>query len=682
MKLLTLLLTITVLQTAQARIERTTVRDLFFGEALYYAYQERYFDAIRRYDAELEQHYRIDEPERDPFIVHRGSAEFGVGDMELSYRMHQKAGRALNRLLSEDIPPTLRNDAAYRLARIYFEKGDYIGAQQALDRIKGEIPEAIADNIVMLRGQVALTQRNYESAISWFQPVRSSPEFRGYATYNYALALMLSGKVDAGVWQLDRLGDLSSRRPDLQALRDKANLVLGKQLLDQGYPDIARPYFERIDLGGRYSSRGLLNAGWSDLAVEDFERALVPWTELRNRDLRDIAVHESLLALPYTYGRLGIHGRAALLYGQAIEDINTEVSNLDRSVNSVLDGDLLNVLDQDPQEVNASFFERLRDTEEAPETRYLSTMMARHSFQQAVQNYRDLGFLYDNLGEWLNSITAFQNIIQVRRNYYEPMLPAIEEAFEIQDSLMKHAVTRRDDVLQQLEVAQQQRDSDAFATPEEIQIDQRLAALRRRIKQKAKASSVADDGLDRVIYRTHRLQGVLDWQQHTDYDARLDHAHRELAQLNRSINQLENQHARVVRFKREAYQSFEGYDNQLRRTITKINALRTRILSVKAQQGRYLEKVTVNELDLRRENLANYISKARFAMAESYDRATKKQSEEAAERILEQIEGQPPVTDVEALFDPASIVETEDMDAVSTDAVSTDAVSDEAGETE
>ena len=41
------------------------LKDLYFGEALYDAFQGEWFDAISRLDTELAQHYGLDEPERD-----------------------------------------------------------------------------------------------------------------------------------------------------------------------------------------------------------------------------------------------------------------------------------------------------------------------------------------------------------------------------------------------------------------------------------------------------------------------------------------------------------------------------------------------------------------------------------------------------------------------------------------
>ena len=47
-----------------------------------------------------------------------------------------------------------------------------------------------------------------------------------------------------------------------------------------------------------------------------------------------------------------------------------------------------------------------------------------------------------------------------------------------------------------------------------------------------------------------------------------------------------------------------------------------------AKQGRVLETMAINELDRRRKRLEEYQIKARFALAESYDRATKAQLDE------------------------------------------------------
>ena len=94
------------------------LRDLYFGEALYHAYQGQYFDALQRLDTELDQYHVLDEPQLDTLHYHINNAEFSVGDFELDYRMHQRAGRAIKAVLEGAVDESVRNEAAFRLARI------------------------------------------------------------------------------------------------------------------------------------------------------------------------------------------------------------------------------------------------------------------------------------------------------------------------------------------------------------------------------------------------------------------------------------------------------------------------------------------------------------------------------------------------------------------------------------
>src|SRR5215510_6064909 len=127
------------------------LRDLYFGEALYHSYQGQFFDAIERLDTELAQYHGLDEPLRDTLHYHINDAEFSVGDFELNYRMHHKAGRAIKAVLEGAVDEAVRNEAAFRLARIHFQKEQFGDAQNALGRIQGVVPAEIRDNIEFLR---------------------------------------------------------------------------------------------------------------------------------------------------------------------------------------------------------------------------------------------------------------------------------------------------------------------------------------------------------------------------------------------------------------------------------------------------------------------------------------------------------------------------------------------------
>jgi hypothetical protein len=66
----------------------------------------------------------------------------------------------------------------------------------------------------------------------------------------------------------------------------------------------------------------------------------------------------------------------------------------------------------------------------------------------------------------------------------------------------------------------------------------------------------------------------------------------------------------------------------IRRQRFLIQKAREKVGGLMARQGHMLETMAVNELTMRRDRLAEFQIKARFAMADSYDRATRAQTEE------------------------------------------------------
>ena len=159
------------------------LKDLYFGEALYYAHQGYFFEALERLDTEVKQHADIDEPQLDSLFVHIDDAEFSLGDFELRYRMHHRAGRAITAVLEGAVDEIVRNDAAYRLARIHFQKGQMDDAMRALDRIDGRVPDSIRDDIEFLQANVSLAQGKPADSIDVLRKLQDSKSFGGFASY-------------------------------------------------------------------------------------------------------------------------------------------------------------------------------------------------------------------------------------------------------------------------------------------------------------------------------------------------------------------------------------------------------------------------------------------------------------------------------------------------------------------
>ena len=55
----------------------------------------------------------------------------------------------------------------------------------------------------------------------------------------------------------------------------------------------------------------------------------MPWGILAQRERTDAAVQEAELALPFAYGKLDVHGRAAVSYASALDSFGAEIEKLD-----------------------------------------------------------------------------------------------------------------------------------------------------------------------------------------------------------------------------------------------------------------------------------------------------------------------------------------------------------------
>jgi tetratricopeptide (TPR) repeat protein len=596
------------------------LRDLHFGEALYQEYQDRHFEALERLDAEIAQHYGVDEPELDSLHFHIRHAEFSVGDFELRYRMHQRAGRAIKAVLEADVEEPVRNEAAFRLARIHFQKGRPDDALHALERIRGEVPEEIVDDIEFLRANVYLALGQPSDAVDVLQRLQASEELVGFTAYNLGIALLQDGRQREAIAQLDRAGRVGGGDPATLAIRDKSNLVLGTLLFESARFGPAQSSLDRVRLEGPFSNQALLRAGWSDVSAGNFERALVPWSILAKRESTDGAVQEAMLALPYAYSRLRVHGRAAHLYGRAVEAFGSELGKLDASIASIRDGEFLRALVREEIRQDKDWVIRLRSLPEAPETFYLTALMASHEFQTALQNYLDLEDLRKRLVSWQRSLDSFEDLIRLRRSYYEPLLPEIDRQFRRLDARMRLRLEQRKHVdrrLQHLLVAPRPHH---LATAEEQAAGSRLDLLG------AELGAAGDPEAAALRARIRRLKGLLTWNLETRYHERLTEAHRHLRELDRDVDALAATYEAFVRTRQAATHSYVGYEIPIEGLRGRVGDAQGRLGVLLARQGHVLETVAIRELEARRERLEAYQNQARFAFADSYDRAAKAQA--------------------------------------------------------
>lgn len=595
------------------------LKDLFFGEALYYAHQGEWFEALERLDTEIRQHRGVDEPELDTLWYHMADAEFSVGDFELRYRMHHRAGRAIQAVLEGAVDDQIRNDAAYRLARIHFQKGQEHDALRALDRIQGKVPAGIRDDIEFLRANVYLSLEWSEPAIPVLEKLLGSSEYGAFAAYNLGIAYLQGDLRQAAFDQLERAGQVKADDPAELAIRDKANLVLGTLLLEEEQYAKAAVYLNRVRLDGPFSNRALLSAGWANMSNGKPDRAVVPWGILAERESTDRATQEAMLALPYAYGELDIHGRAAMHYGRALDAYGVEIDKLNASIDSIREGRFLAALIREEIREDEDWVIHLRSLPQAPETYYLMELLASHDFQTGLKNYLDLSDLRERLLGWQGSFDAYDDLVADRESHYEPLLPDVDENFRKLDSRLKLRIEQHKMLVKRRDEMLTTPRPEFLATPEEQATLARLAQLEQQIL----ATSPIDEAR---LEEVRRLKGTITYTLETEYHERLTTFDRNLRTLDTAMEFAQEQYDRYVRSRQAATHSFVGYEKPIKGLRFDVRDAIDKVEMLMKRQGRLLEMLAIDELMARRGRLESYRDKARYALANSYDRATQKQS--------------------------------------------------------
>jgi len=607
---------------ARHKDDGIVVQDLAYGEVLFDFFQEDYFDALTRLLA-AEQ--------RNEIPHHQAEAEVMLGGLYLSYGEHRLAGEIFERVLAKSVDPELNDRCWFFLAKIWHERGYQPEAEAALGRIQGTLPEDLEPQLHMLWAEVLMEQGKFAEALASLQSwKRPGDAWVGYAKYNIGVALVRLGEIENGARVLDEVGKLEPKTPQLAALRDKANVALGYAWLQASRPVDAKPSLQRVRLEGPFSTKALLGVGWSDAETQNYRGALAPWLALKDRNLLDSAVQESLLAVPYAYAQLGADKQAADRYVEAIDAFNGEIARLTASIEAIERGELITeLLGEHADSADGSgWYWRLDKVPDTIESRYLYELMASNKFQEGLKNYRDLLYLNRNLAHWEQSLGAFDDILDTRQRAYEQRLPQIDESLASVDldAMLAHRV----ELESRLQQVERSEDAVALGTEEQQKSWRKLSDMEAVL-----ARAPNDAETDEIRAKQRFLKGVLEWDLERDYKARLWAEKKSLGDLDRQLREAQRRHHLVQSARDDWPEKFAELTARIQGLRPRVAGMQTFAQAALAKQQGFLQAVAVAELKAQRDRLNTYMIQARFSLASIYDRASARTTPEGNQWLAE-----------------------------------------------
>jgi hypothetical protein len=584
----------------------TQVKDLHYGDVLFQLYLGDDFEALTRLEAysqwQLLKHHTAD-------------AGLLAGGLYLQLGMHNEAGRRFQALLGPNVPAGVRNKAWFYLARVWYARGYFDKTVESLGRIDGRLAGGLDPERLQLLSNALMHLGRYDEAIKLLEGVQGNSEWTAYARFNLGVALVRSNRLADADRQLTAVGTLDSTREELLALKDKANLALGFAYLQAQQPAQAQGPLQRVRLKGAQSNKALLGLGWADAALGQYEQALTPWLELRDRNLLDAAVQEANLAVPYAFGKLGASGQAAEYYEQALKGFAEESARIDVSIGHIRDGSLLaELLKDDAVGSQRGWLWQLKQLPDAPESRYLYPILAGNAFQEGLKNVRDLAYLGTTLGRWDENMVVYSDMIESRERAYAERTPRVDTM--LSSGLVAGFDARR----QQIEA----RVNDVIARDDAAALGDPTERAQWQVIEQMEAAIASDPNNPDAVALKDKLRlakGVLSWNLQQNYRSRLYAQRRELRQLDQALAEAHNRWLRVQRARESAPTTTGDFAARISKLQERLTALRVHLSQAADTQGRLLADMAISELEVQKERMAQYEVQARFELASMYDRA-------------------------------------------------------------
>ncbi len=581
------------------------VKDLHYGDVLFYFFQDDYFDSITRLLAARQL-------DRIPHT--QGEAELLLGGLYLSLGEHVEAGKIFEALLNQNVSQTVRNKAWFYLGKVWYQRGYWQESEHALNQVSDKIDPRISAERYMLLAQLMMRQDRYDDAIAALANWHGAPDWTAYAQFNLGVALVRKDRLAEAIPYLDRVGRIETRSEELLSLKDKANLALGFALLQAKRPAEAKPILERIRLEGPFSSKALLGVGWAEAGTGEFKRALVPWLTLRKRSLLDSAVQEAFLTVPYAYSQLSATGQAAEFYNSAIDSFDAELKRIDGSIEEIRSGHLLDRLLDDDKKDTLTWYWQLTTLPNAPESRYLYALLASNDFQEGLKNYRELNFMSRNLDNWREDVSAFDDMLDTRQEAYKERVPKADAVMAATD--LDSLTQKRVDFESRINEIEKSNDVAALGTPEEQRTWQRLKRIEDYL-----AAHPDDPDLAEMREKLRLMKGVMYWRLSSSFKARLWNERRSVKELEAALKETQKR-AVLVRQARAGVPTNTGaYAERIAAIRARMDQLQQRLADVAGQQNRFLQALAIRELEGQKQRIETYQIQARYELASIYDHA-------------------------------------------------------------
>ncbi len=592
-----------------------SIEDLAYGNILFEYYRGNLVESLNQI---------LVAQKRNSLPNHANNARLLSGVIYLDLGMLTHAQNIFNELLTEkDLSSGFFSKIEFYLGKLHYKQGDLQQAYFRLTRVVSTLETDLTDEALVILSNISLTQNDKDAAKNWLSQISQQSKLSAISQFNLGMLWLREQQIEKAERELN---NIHQEVPDkdtqkirvIKNLQDKAFLALGYYHLSNKKFELSRKYFRQIRLSSLSANKALLGIGWSYAEESNYNKALTHWIELSKRDIRDIAVQEVTLAIPYAYQKLNALKLALTHYTQASDRLSHQMDLIEQVLHKINHENLIeNFVSKVVEFENGKLSEaNIEDTRLVGDEfdYYLYELVAQHRFNEGFQNYQKLGQLAKILARWEEELPSFDEIVSANKKRFEEKIPQVD-AYLAQGSFTKYQA----DLVQleaDIEDLKNNRNIHLMATPKELKLYQRIKSLEKKL------TIIPDDMItNEQRLKAKRARSVLEWQILQNKAEKIWLLEKNALVVRDILNQMEQKKVTLASARDTAEVRFNGYQDKVDNAEQQLLGLRDKIKAQIAIQAEALKKQIIQVLEKRKATLDYYLLQSDLSVARMHEKA-------------------------------------------------------------
>jgi len=233
-----------------------------------------------------------------------------------------------------------------------------------------------------------------------------------------------------------------------------------------------------------------------------------------------------------------------------------------------------------------------------------------------LHNYHDLLYMQYVLSNWSQQFSAYELMLNERKQAYQRKLPAIKNSPYLKrlDVISRESKKLAEQIIQ----INKTQNPLLLASEDEQELLDELDSIKARLKRIGNKSDIETE-----VQKHKLLYGIVYWNIATDFKPRLWSATHTKHELDDALSKAYASKRSLDNAAKLGPKGFAGFDKKIDQQKRNLAALKQRLQNVLLQQENKIQGEAIAALQSRRHQIENYHIRASYSLTRLYDSIAK-----------------------------------------------------------